>query len=415
MSIQNGILSTPFEPISRIDDYDDSYHDSYSSSIKEERDNSNVDHIAWDNVDDEDDYNNNLNELVPSLDFCDYNVIAEANEYADRFNDIIYIQSDTKYGITIGDLTICLTTDLNVFEVRRKRFEHSFHKLLSNVLVIAKDIYDMSGDNLSSVTSINLDSMYSSKLDCHHNIDQKESIVRERSIEKTNNNAELYNKLPEFIHDNYFIMIYNLAVYFNRNFHNVCHQCGNTTGLNKLNICDNAICNLNISIDTSCKKDMETEASLNPKFIELIKRSSIATMADPWIIYNKIRRGGHDVIHPEFGVCIKVTYPECEAVRFDELDATYGSITAYHGSKLASWCNIMKYGFVVLSGTSLQANGAAYGNGIYLTPQSQTARNYSRDSYFAVCTIFKKEYAEPKPHHVINDPSLIRIDYIVNS
>jgi len=48
----------------------------------------------------------------------------------------------------------------------------------------------------------------------------------------------------------------------------------------------------------------------------------------------------------------------------------------YHGSSFHSWFFIIKNGLKVLSHTSLQANGAAYGPGIYMSNNFQTSAMY---------------------------------------
>lgn len=49
----------------------------------------------------------------------------------------------------------------------------------------------------------------------------------------------------------------------------------------------------------------------------------------------------------------------------------------FHGSSLWSWYSIIKNGLKVMSGTALQANGAAYGNGIYLSDSFDMSFSYS--------------------------------------
>lgn len=49
----------------------------------------------------------------------------------------------------------------------------------------------------------------------------------------------------------------------------------------------------------------------------------------------------------------------------------------FHGSPMHSWYPIVKNGLKVMSGTEFQANGAAYGNGIYLSDQFSMSLGYS--------------------------------------
>lgn len=69
--------------------------------------------------------------------------------------------------------------------------------------------------------------------------------------------------------------------------------------------------------------------------------------------------------------------PEKEE-RFNELKKQHGSTFAFHGSGIENWHSILRKGLVNASGTSLQVNGAAYGKGIYLSPDSNVSFGYSR-------------------------------------
>ena len=51
----------------------------------------------------------------------------------------------------------------------------------------------------------------------------------------------------------------------------------------------------------------------------------------------------------------------------------------FHGTSIYSWYPIIKNGLKVMSGTALQANGAAYGNGIYFSDSFQFSLGYSQN------------------------------------
>jgi len=72
--------------------------------------------------------------------------------------------------------------------------------------------------------------------------------------------------------------------------------------------------------------------------------------------------------------------PEKEE-KFRALKAKHGSTFAFHGSASENWHSIMRRGLINASGTKLQVNGAAYGNGIYLSPSAGTSFGYSRMGY----------------------------------
>jgi len=69
--------------------------------------------------------------------------------------------------------------------------------------------------------------------------------------------------------------------------------------------------------------------------------------------------------------------PEKEA-KFRQLKEKHGSCFAFHGSSIENWHSILRQGLKNASGTKLQMNGAAYGQGIYLSPHSATSFGYCR-------------------------------------
>jgi poly [ADP-ribose] polymerase 6/8 len=69
--------------------------------------------------------------------------------------------------------------------------------------------------------------------------------------------------------------------------------------------------------------------------------------------------------------------PEKEEL-FRDLKKKHGSTFAFHGSSIENWHSILRKGLINASGTKLQVNGAAYGSGIYLSPNAGTSFGYSR-------------------------------------
>jgi poly [ADP-ribose] polymerase 6/8 len=74
--------------------------------------------------------------------------------------------------------------------------------------------------------------------------------------------------------------------------------------------------------------------------------------------------------------------PEREA-RFRDLKAKHGSVFAFHGSGIENWPSILRRGLFNASGTKLMTAGAAYGAGIYLSPDAAVSFGYSRMGYYA--------------------------------
>ncbi|XP_064651623.1 protein mono-ADP-ribosyltransferase PARP6-like isoform X2 [Lineus longissimus] len=68
--------------------------------------------------------------------------------------------------------------------------------------------------------------------------------------------------------------------------------------------------------------------------------------------------------------------PAKEAI-FRSAREKFGSTFAFHGSHIDNWHSIMRSGLINASGTKHQVHGAAYGNGIYLSPHASVSFNYS--------------------------------------
>jgi hypothetical protein len=69
--------------------------------------------------------------------------------------------------------------------------------------------------------------------------------------------------------------------------------------------------------------------------------------------------------------------PETEKT-FQDLKAKHGAFYAFHGSNFGNWHSILRTGLKNMSGTSLMSTGAAYGNGIYMAPDSATSFGYAK-------------------------------------
>jgi poly [ADP-ribose] polymerase 6/8 len=71
--------------------------------------------------------------------------------------------------------------------------------------------------------------------------------------------------------------------------------------------------------------------------------------------------------------------PEAENI-FNRLKEQYRSFHLWHGSHGQRWHSIVRNGLKNATGTKLQANGAAFGEGIYFARDSSTSWGYSRES-----------------------------------
>jgi hypothetical protein len=81
------------------------------------------------------------------------------------------------------------------------------------------------------------------------------------------------------------------------------------------------------------------------------------------------------------GMCTPFQYlllsdsPEKEEV-FRKHKKEHGTIFAFHGSAIENWHGILRKGLINASGTKWMSCGAAYGNGIYLSPAAATSFGY---------------------------------------
>jgi len=63
---------------------------------------------------------------------------------------------------------------------------------------------------------------------------------------------------------------------------------------------------------------------------------------------------------------------------FQQLSLQYPVVDAYHGSPIENWHSILRHSLRNYSCTERQLHGAAYGKGIYLAPNINTAKGYAR-------------------------------------
>lgn len=72
--------------------------------------------------------------------------------------------------------------------------------------------------------------------------------------------------------------------------------------------------------------------------------------------------------------------PEKEEI-FRKHKKEHGTIFAFHGSSIENWHGILRKGLINASGTKWMSCGAAYGNGIYLSPAAATSFGYCGGGY----------------------------------
>ncbi|KAH3763404.1 protein mono-ADP-ribosyltransferase PARP6 [Pelomyxa schiedti] len=78
-----------------------------------------------------------------------------------------------------------------------------------------------------------------------------------------------------------------------------------------------------------------------------------------------------------------VTDTPAKEAEFKKRKASGTSIFAFHGSPIENWHSIIRRGLKNASGSKLQLHGAAYGSGIYMSPDLSTSHGYCRAQYMA--------------------------------
>jgi len=104
---------------------------------------------------------------------------------------------------------------------------------------------------------------------------------------------------------------------------------------------------------------------------------------------------------------------------FDKKVSLYGSCFLFHGSNAENWYSIIRNGLKVMSNTRMMLNGAAYGNGIYLSDDLNFSQGYSRSSssniIIGVFEIIgeRKDYYKNKSIYVVTDEKKVRLKYLI--
>ena len=81
-------------------------------------------------------------------------------------------------------------------------------------------------------------------------------------------------------------------------------------------------------------------------------------------------------IHTSYQYLLLSAPPEVEE-QFAKQKAQHGSVWAFHGSRTENWHCILRSGLKNMSGTKGMLHGAAYGPGVYCSPQLATSMGYS--------------------------------------
>jgi hypothetical protein len=143
--------------------------------------------------------------------------------------------------------------------------------------------------------------------------------------------------------------------------------------------------NLDICHIAQSSNDIELHRKIGDVAYSIISNA----ISDNYFSLNTIEKFQTEVLNigiPRFEN--KETAFDSPSVRFIGLNYSYEveskfskEYFLFHGTPMHSWYPIVKNGLKVMSGTEFMANGAAYGNGIYLSDQFTMSLGYSSRSY----------------------------------
>lgn len=107
-----------------------------------------------------------------------------------------------------------------------------------------------------------------------------------------------------------------------------------------------------------------------------------------------------------------------KSIKFEDRLSKNASKYLFHGSMLNNWFSIIYNGLQIYSGTTKQANGASYGEGIYLSESIVLSNSYCRSNANFVIGIFEvinpEMYKKNTNIYVVNDVEDLRLKYIVD-
>jgi hypothetical protein len=144
--------------------------------------------------------------------------------------------------------------------------------------------------------------------------------------------------------------------------------------------------NLNVEKISSCLGDVELYISIGSNAYAIISNA----ISDNYFSLSTIQNFQTELLNA--GKLRLERYDEnvfdTKDVKFIRLNYSYEVETKFskeyflfHGTPYYSWYPIVKNGLKIMSGTEFMANGAAYGNGIYLSDQFSMSLGYSSRGY----------------------------------
>jgi hypothetical protein len=161
-------------------------------------------------------------------------------------------------------------------------------------------------------------------------------------------------------------------------------QIKNISNLKELKILiEKEIVNLDIKKIASSSNDIDLHKTIGSNAYSIISNA----ISDNYFSLSTIERFQSEVLNsgkPRLENEEKKCVFNSSDVKFIGLNYSYEieskfkkEYFLFHGTPIYSWYPIVKNGLKVMSGTEFQANGAAYGNGIYLSDQFSMSLGYS--------------------------------------
>ena len=182
--------------------------------------------------------------------------------------------------------------------------------------------------------------------------------------------------------------------------------------------------NLDIKNIIESKSDIELYKKIGSDAYGII----INAISDNYFSMNTIKKFSTEVLESQRLRLIekKETVFESDEIKFVGFNYSYEIENTFkkehflfHGTPLYSWYPIVKNGLKVMSGTEFQANGAAYGNGIYFSDSFQFSLGYSnRGNGKSVVGIFEinddiEKYKKSPNIYVIDNDKIMLLRYLV--
>ena len=187
--------------------------------------------------------------------------------------------------------------------------------------------------------------------------------------------------------------------------------------------------NLNIKNFKECRSDIELYRKIGSTAYGIINNA----ISDNYFSMNTIKKFSTEVLASSQRLSLNsnsngeiISIFDTEEVKFIGFNYSYEIENTFkkenflfHGTPLCSWYPIVKNGLKVMSGTEFQANGAAYGNGVYFSDSFQFSLGYSnRGSEKSIVGIFEindciEKYKKSPSIYVVNNDKIMLLRYLV--